>query len=293
MSKHFFFIINPNSEKKSSELKKIIINFFKDLDERCTIFISKNFKHIGELAIKAIEFKANTVIACGGDGTVNMVGQVLVGTDIQLGIIPIGSGNGVANNININNNYQEALRKIISGNSLKIDVGRIDNYYFFSNVGFGLEAEFIRHYKLRNSHGFLSYFISFFKSLNSYKPSKFQVEINNSSKEKIIPYMLMVVNTNEQGYGISVSPEARIDDGFLNYISISKTNLVTIVYYVLRILLGLSIKSERISKFEEIKSVKVISKNKYISLQIDGEYLFLPKNSTKISVIPKALNILC
>ena len=103
----------------------------------------------------------------------------------------------------------------------------------------------------------------------------------------------MVVNTNEQGYGISVSPEARIDDGFLNYISISKTNLVTIVYYVLRILLGLSIKSERISKFEEIKSVKVISKNKYISLQIDGEYLFLPKKSTKISVIPKALNILC
>ena len=103
----------------------------------------------------------------------------------------------------------------------------------------------------------------------------------------------MVVNTNEQGYGISVSPEARIDDGFLNYISISKTNSLTIVYYVLRILLGLSIKGERISKFEEIKSVKVISKNKYISLQIDGEYLFLPKNCTKISVIPKALNILC
>ena len=114
MSKHFFFIINPNSEKKSSELKKIITNFFKDLNERCTIFISKNFKHIGELAIKAVKFKANTVVACGGDGTVNMVGQVLVGTDIQLGIIPIGSGNGVANNININNNYQEVLKKIIS-----------------------------------------------------------------------------------------------------------------------------------------------------------------------------------
>ena len=185
------------------------------------------------------------------------------------------------------------MKKIISGNSIKIDVGRIDNYYFFSNVGFGLEAEFIRHYKLRNSHGFLSYFISFFKSLNSYEPPKFSIKINNSLKKKIKPFMLMVVNTNEQGYGISVSPEAKIDDGFLNYISISRTNSVTIVYYILRILLGLSLKSKRIFKSKEIKSVKVISKNKYISLQIDGEYLFLPKNSVRISIIPKALNILC
>ena len=175
MSKHFFFIINPTSEKKSSELKRIIINFFKDLDERFTIFVSENFKHVRELTIKAVELKANAVIACGGDGTVNMVGQILVGTDIQLGIIPIGSGNGVANNMGISNNYEQALKKIILGNILKIDVGRIDDYFFFSNVGFGLEAEFIRHYKLRNSHGFLSYFFSFFKSLNSYKPSKFKI----------------------------------------------------------------------------------------------------------------------
>ena len=293
MSKHFFFIINPTSEKKSSELKRIIINFFKDLDERFTIFVSENFKHLRELTIKAVELKANAIIACGGDGTVNMVGQILVGTDIQLGIIPIGSGNGVANNMSINNNYEEALKKIIVGNILKIDVGRIDDYFFFSNVGFGLEAEFIRHYKLRNSHGFLSYFFSFFKSLNSYKPSKFKIEINNSFKKTINSHILMILNANEQGYGISVDKNAKIDDGFLNLTSISKTNSFTIIYFVLRILFGMSLKSEKIMKVQKVSSVIIKSKNKYISLQIDGEYLFLPKNQVKISINPKALNILC
>ena len=293
MNKYFFFIINPTSEKKSSELKRIIINFFKDLDERFSIFISKSFKHVRELAIKAVELKADAVIACGGDGTVNMVGQVLVGTDIQFGIIPIGSGNGVANNMSINNNYEETLNKIVSGKTVKIDVGRIDNNYFFSNIGFGLEAEFIRHYKLRNSHGFLSYLFSFFKSLNSYQPAKFQIEINNSHKKKINSHILMILNANEQGYGISVDKDAKIDDGFLNLTSIRKTNSLVIIYYVLKIFLGISLKGEKILKVQKVSSVKIKSKYMYISLQIDGEYVFLPKNQVKISIIPKALNILC
>ena len=293
MSKHFFFIINPSSGKKSVELEKIIINFFEHLDDRFTIFISESFKQIKDLTIKAMELKANAVVACGGDGTVNMVGQTLVGTNIQLGIIPIGSGNGVSNNMKIPSNYKDALQKLISGSVKKIDVGKIDNFYFFSNLGFGLEAEFIRQYQQMNLHGFIPYLFSFLRSLFSYKAQNIEIEINNSFKKKINSDLLMFVNANEQGYGLSVYPDAKIDDGFLNFISVRKTNSFYTIYLMIKILFGISIKSKKTLVFDNVESANITSNNNYISFQIDGEYLFLPKNKLKISIIPGALSILC
>ena len=103
----------------------------------------------------------------------------------------------------------------------------------------------------------------------------------------------MIANTNKQGYGISLSPNAKTDDGYLNLIMINNTNIFNISYLLVLILLGISIKNKNNVRYINFKEFKITSKNYHINLQIDGEYRFIIKNELCVSIIPDGINILC
>ena len=292
MNKNYFFIVNPVHLKKAKSLEAQIHLFFKERNDKYQIFISKNSSHLIQLTNKAVDLGVDVIIACGGDGTVNQIGQLIIEKKIKLGIIPIGSGNGISNHFNISTNYQQALKIIVRDVSKKMDIGKVDNRYFFSNIGFGMGVEFIRHYNKNKIHGLLGYIPSFLKSLFSFTPPNIEI-ITENQTISATPNILLIANTNQQGYGLSLTPEAKTDDGSFNLVIASKTNIFIFNYLIIMILLGFSIKRKRSVRYYDLKNFKITSKNYYINIQIDGEFYFVMKNELNIKILPKAIDVLC
>ena len=193
-----FFILNLSNQEKLNKIILKINSFFKARKITYFVFQSEYKGHAIKLTKKAIDEKATSVVACGGDGTVNEIGSLLIGTNIKLGIIPLGSGNGIARHFNIPFKLNNCLNIIALNKYELIDVGKVNSRYFIGNMGVGFESEFIKQYDIFNKHGFYYYFIAFVKGLYHFKFSKFEVSYKNK-KVIVKPFMMLVSNLNQQG----------------------------------------------------------------------------------------------
>ena len=100
MKKHIIFIINPISGKgKGRFIESDIVDFFKDKPYRIEIIFAEYAGHAKEIVQDKINESPDIIVACGGDGTINEIAQGLIGSHVKLGIVPIGSGNGLASNL--------------------------------------------------------------------------------------------------------------------------------------------------------------------------------------------------
>ena len=126
MRKKIYFIVGHISQQKFMRLKKTISTQANEHVVEFEILKSTYSGHALKLTRKAIEEKADAVVACGGDGTINEIARVLVDKQIPLGIIPIGSGNGIAGHFCIPSNLSDATNIIFNGYSTKIDLGFFD-----------------------------------------------------------------------------------------------------------------------------------------------------------------------
>ena len=201
-----FFIIHVSRSKK---IKKIIQSFFKNRNEKIFLFTSKYKGHTSVLTKNAIKQNANIIVACGGDGTINEIINQIANTKIKLGILPLGSGNGIAKHFKIPNNINQALNLIISNNSKFSDLGKIDKFYFLGNLGFGFENEFINQYQKLRGRGFIYYLFGFIMASFKFNYNTFEIKKNNKTK-KIKPFAFTISNLNQQGYNVSITPKARI-----------------------------------------------------------------------------------
>tara|TARA_Y100000992_G_C21192557_1_gene456319 strand:+ start:95 stop:973 length:879 start_codon:yes stop_codon:yes gene_type:complete len=284
-----FFIINVSNQKKLNKIILKINSFFKAHKITYFIFQSEYKGHAIKLTKKAIDEKATSVVACGGDGTVNEIGSLLIGTNIKLGIIPLGSGNGIARHFKIPFKLNNCLNIIALNKHELIDVGKVNSRYFIGNMGLGFESEFIKQYNAINKHGIYYYFIAFIKGLYHFKFSKFEISFDN---KKIIvkPFMMLVSNLNQQGYNFTVTPNASCNDGYLNFALFQMTSLMKTMKFL--IFLILRIKNTSIIR-HLIKKIKIknLSFNKYY-LQLDGEKIFVDEPEIVISIIKKRLKII-
>ena len=137
----YVFIVNPNSGSANHEIKLDYLQSKFDPNDELIIKETKYQFHAKELVVEALNEHADVIVACGGDGTINEVASALVKKNIPLGIIPAGSGNGLATNLGIPKDIDKAIEIIKSNNIHTIDVGRVEDNYFFSNVGFGIDAD--------------------------------------------------------------------------------------------------------------------------------------------------------
>ena len=133
MIKKIYFIVKPIGQKKIKRLKKVIFTEANKFNFQFKILNSTHKGHAILLAKKSVDEKANAVIACGGDGTINEIAGILMGKKIPLGIIPIGSGNGIAGHFNIPSNLSEAINIIVKGYDVKVDVGHFNDSDSFFN----------------------------------------------------------------------------------------------------------------------------------------------------------------
>ncbi len=291
--KHIHFIVNPVSGSGNQLINKKFLNkFFDEADYVVTIKNSDYKKHAKTLTKLSIAEGAHIIVACGGDGTINEVASCLVNTTIPLGIIPLGSGNGLASNLKIPKRVEHAIALIKTAPVKKIDVGCINEHYFFSNTGIGIDAQVIRHYENSNERKLISYLKSSLKALKNIKyKNKITVEVNGETIQTY-PFLVFISNSNEMGYKISLTPTASLQDGLLDVLIVSKMSRLKSLYFGFLILLK---KPHLIkeAKYYQSKEIRIRQENKSVyESQIDGEFFNIASDAITISLLEKSLHVI-
>lgn len=287
------FIVNPIAGHGKSTLTEAFLEpYFVKNVHHLTVKHSAYKKHAAALTKDSITEKAAIIVACGGDGTINEVASCLVGTNIPMGIIPMGSGNGLASNLQIPKNIRKALAIIKNKKSIKIDVGQMNNRYFFSNMGIGFDASVIKHYESsqkRTLYGYLNACLTSFRDMGQNR--NFDVRINDLN-QLVNPFIILISNSNEMGYHMSLTPKASLQDGLLDVLIVSRINRLKMLLFGILILL------RKVYWLPEAKSFQTkelhLSKSNadYFESQIDGELYEITHRNLNISILEKSLEIL-
>tara|TARA_B100000767_G_C19708367_1_gene511614 strand:- start:419 stop:1312 length:894 start_codon:yes stop_codon:yes gene_type:complete len=288
-----YFIVNPISGTGKNKLvPEMVSSIFPSNEFKVEINKTLNPTHATELTNKHIANGADIIVACGGDGTINEIANCLVGSSVKLGIVPMGSGNGLASTLKIPKSITEALRTIKKLNSTKIDVGEINKHFFFSNTGIGFDASVINNYSKTKQRGLISYLRASFNTF-LHNPTPLFLEIKTGSKIlSLKPFIVFVSNTNEMGYNISLTPKASIQDGMLDAIVVEPLNKLEIIYFAFLLLIR---KPQSFKKAHYFLAQNLEIKNLGVGgmlAQIDGESKEISSNPINITIRKSALSVI-
>jgi YegS/Rv2252/BmrU family lipid kinase len=217
------FIVNPIAGNGKNKLPESLLkSLFPNTEYAISIKKTAFAFHANQLTEASIIEGAQIIVACGGDGTINEVASCLVNTSVVLGILPMGSGNGLASNLRIPRNIKKALPIIKNQKVIEIDTGTINGEPFFSNTGVGFDAHVISDFEENNARQLFSYIKSTLRTLKTYN-YKNVVELKyTGATESISPFLLFISNSNEMGYKMSLTPRASLQDGLLDEVIVPK-----------------------------------------------------------------------
>ena len=234
------------------------------------------------LAQTAINNKAEKIIAVGGDGTINEVATTLIGSNIPLGIIPIGSGNGLARHLNIPLTPVQALQKALQNNNSLIDVGFINERPFFCTAGIGFDAEVAHQFAKQNKRGLINYIKATIITLFRYKPISTNTEGINQQL-----FSLTIANANQFGNNAFISPLSNIQDGNIEIVKILPLNY----WNALLVGIKLFLKKIRNSKNIQVQTITnaIIEYQTGMPMHLDGEAIFTEAAKLNISIRPASL----
>lgn len=291
--KQIHFIVNPVAGTGNNQLDlEFLSAHFGAETYNISLKISNYKKHAIALTMASVAEQAEIIVACGGDGTINEVASCLVNTSIVLGIIPIGSGNGLASNLKIPKDVQLAIEKIKDQQLLTIDVGVFNEQYFFSNSGIGFDASVIKNFEQSEKRQLSSYIKASFTSLRDLKYNNdYEVHINETVLQ-VNPFMIFVSNSNEMGYNFSLTPKASLTDGLLDVLVITKMSKLKLLLFGLMCLFKKHHWLKEVQCFNS-KHVRITNKKaNFFDTQIDGESHVCNQNEITISVLHKGLDVI-
>lgn len=226
MKKKTLFIVNPISGTGRQKNIENVIN--ENLDHDLfdhAIRYTEYIHHGTALAREAVDQGFDCVVAVGGDGSVNDVAQGLKDTDVHMGIIPCGSGNGLARTLKIPLRPALALRTLNKLHSQTIDSIVVNDRYLSVNAsGVGFDAYIARLLKAVKKRGFQAYSNLFFREYASYKSSNYRLTINGRTLSRKA-WFIAIANGRQYGYNLTVAPKAQLTDGLLDVSIIDKVPL--------------------------------------------------------------------
>ncbi len=280
------FIINPNAGTKKKSQYLALIASIKS-DPLHYVWETSHPLEASILTRNAVEMGANRIIAVGGDGTINEVASVLVGSSIPLGVIPIGSGNGLARHLGIPMIPSKALEIAKKHAAQKMDVGRFNDRYFFCTAGIGFDASVAHRFAKASGRGLMNYIKATFYTLFNFEP--IEINLDNTSEEAI--FSLTIANANQFGNDAYISPMSNVQDGFLEIIKIKKLSLIQATVIGIRLFMGTIHHSNNV-EITSLKDIK-IKYHRNAPYHLDGEQLFTEKDEIQIQILPNALNVIC
>jgi diacylglycerol kinase (ATP) len=166
-------------------------------------------------------WKPDIVVAAGGDGTINLVASLLSGTQSKLGIIPLGSANGLASELGIPNRLEDAVQLILAGKTRPLDLIQINDGHISLHLSdVGINARIIKEFEKEGKRGIMAYFKHFIKELLKPQPSFVCTTVADGTKYTQRAYMTLIANCNRYGSGAVINPSGKWDDGLFEVIVI-------------------------------------------------------------------------
>ena len=258
-------------------------------DLRAAIAITTHRGHARELAEAAVRDRVDRVIVWGGDGTVNEAGGALIGTETALGLVPSGSGNGLAASLGVPRESGAAISRALDGRPQTIDVGIINSRPFFNIAGIGVDARIAKRFNERalGKRGAWPYFLIGLREGCTYCSQEYDVELDGDSR-RLRALLIAFANGREYGSGARLAAAASLDDGLLDAVVVEDRSVVARFWHARHLASGTpSLAPRVISRHVQRASVRAPG---LIEYHVDGE-IGTAEGEVKVSIRPGALRV--
>lgn len=281
----FLFVINKASGRKTPDWEGIISDYLMDFP------FDLEFYHLPDkftvATIKEVigKHKPDQVIAVGGDGTVNLLSVCVRDSDISLGILPAGSANGMAKELGISSDVNEALKIIADGFTKKISLVEINDKISLHLSDLGLNAFMLREFERRGKRGLIGYLIATFKVLSKKRRLHATIQYNGNTAH-VHADIIIIANATMFGTGVVVNPIGQLDDNVFEVIAIKNLTVKDLLKTSLHTL-RLDEEKADIFQASEIK----LHCTKPAHFQVDGEYLGKVQD-VRAKLLPDCLSVI-
>lgn len=295
MPRSIIYIINPISgprrksglqkliEEKTNQ-KKIPFKIFPSVESGDYMFLSSIIR----------EEKVTDVVVAGGDGTLSQVVGSLMNENVNFGVIPCGSGNGLALTAGIAKDPLKALEIIFNNKAKAIDGFFINEHFSCMLTGIGFDAKVAHEFAKHTRRGLRAYAILVSKNFFSAKPYHFTVE-SNDIRFSTEAFFISIANSNQFGNNFTIAPKALLADGLLDVVIVKKTAKPFLLYNLIKQILG-----GKLQKMETSLDLPVIYfQTKQLSIEntshapvhIDGDPAETPKK-LNIRILPRCFRLI-
>lgn len=228
MRKKIAFIINPKSGTgKKHDLPGMILEELDAAVFESQVIVTQYRGHGTELAKEFVEQGFDIVVAVGGDGTVNEIGRALTHTNTSLGIVPIGSGNGLARHLGIPMNVRKAIQQLNHSESILMDYGLVNNQPFFCTCGTGFDAYVSTEFAKGKKRGVMSYIEKVITGYFTYRSQNYHL-LGENIDLNAKAFVLTFANASQWGNNAYIAPQASVQDGKIDISIMSNFPVIAI-----------------------------------------------------------------
>ncbi|QHI67960.1 diacylglycerol/lipid kinase family protein [Tichowtungia aerotolerans] len=285
-------LINPNSGMGTAldRIRQSLLDHWDLPGTDLTIQFSKSKEDGQDKVKRAVDEGVHTLLVAGGDGMINSIGSVLIGSDVALGVIPTGSGNGLARHFDIPLDPSAAVAALARAEAKAIDVGFANDLPFFITCSLAWDAALVNTFEKSPVRGILPYVFAAVYEFFEYHPQPFTLQLDEETEIQIEdPQLCTIANLSQYGGGAQIAPGAKADDGQLQLVVIRRRNFAKVLPMVGKIFDGTI---DRLREIETHSFHKLtVHRQKEGPMQLDGELLSAPAE-VHIRVQPRALNVL-
>lgn len=286
--KEVYVIINPVSGTRS---KKDIPRYFSALDAtrfNVRLLYTEYAGHATEIAKEAVANKADYVIAVGGDGTINETAKALIHSNTALGIVPLGSGNGLARSLSIPLNIAKAIDVIRAGITRPIDYGTINGHVFLCTCGVGFDAEVSENVSNQSKRGRLMYARTMIDTFRRLKPERYTV-VTPSATFETDAFLITCANAPQYGNNAYIAPNAKMDDGQMNIVILKPLSVFDLPALVIQMFTKNIGKNRKMTEIIA-PEVTILRENEGV-IHLDGDARHAGKE-INVRIIRSGLNVL-
>jgi len=288
--KRILFIINPNSAKRNrARIAVAIKNIINHTVYDVSVIYTESAGHAITLSKNAVDDKVDIIVAVGGDGTVNEVASQMINSSSTLGIVPLGSGNGLARHLGISLNIERAIELINKQNTSTIDTASVNSTPFISIAGVGFDAFVADKFARGTRRGFLGYFQIIANEYLGYSPQEYKITFADDNQIAVKALFIAFANSNQFGYDTTIAPNATLKDGMLDVCIVKKPQIFRIPL-IASLLLLRRVDISPLVNIIKTSNLTVDCKSETV-VNIDGEAINFGKK-LNIKINPLSLKII-
>ena len=282
------FVLNPISGTGKKKLIPRIID--ENIDKtrfNYDIVYTEYRGHAKEIAVNAANRGVDIVVAVGGDGTVNEIGSGLVNTDTAMGILPCGSGNGLARHLGIPTDLRKAVKILNECVIHHLDYGLINDLPFFCTCGMGFDAFISMEFAKSGKRGPVTYAEKILKEWLTYKPQTYIItDENNEQKREAL--LVSCANASQYGNNAYIAPSASMQDGVMDVVIMEPFDVLDAPS------IGLDMFNKTLDRNRKVKTFRTnrikIQREHDGVVHYDGEPLMMGKD-INISIVKSGIYI--